>query len=217
MPANVPPTVSLTSPQANASLNGTTPISLTATATDSDGTVVKVEFYQDTTKIGESSTSPYAATWNNAPSGSFTLTALAYDDSGAAVRSAGVPVTVSGTSAPGGSPTPGLVNKVKPMALSPIIRAGAVAQFKLVNTQVNPSQPTVVKYAIGGNATAGVDYVAPNSVGQITIPAGARGVSMPLQTMTSTNGTRKTVVLTVLPGNGYTPGRATAVVRVIGR
>jgi hypothetical protein len=97
--------------------------------------------------------------------------------------------------------------------MSPIIRAGQVARFKLVSSEVDAAQPMVVNYSLGGTAAAGVDYAA-TATGQITIPAGARQVAMPLQTMTAASG-RKTLVLTIMPGNGYTPGRANAVVRIL--
>ena len=206
--ANIPPSVSLTNPQTGASFNGSTPISMTATASDADGSVVKVEFYQDTNKIGQATTAPYSATWNSAPTGNFVLTALAYDDSGAAVRSAGARITV-GAPTPGSSPT--AATKIKPMALTPLVRAGSMARFKLIASGAS-TQPMVVNYSVTGTATAGVDYAA--ATGQITMPAGARSVSMPLQT-TTTSG-RKTLVLTVTPGNGYSPGRLNAVVRILG-
>jgi len=208
-PANIPPSVSLTNPQAGASFKGSTPISMTASATDADGSVVKVEFYQNSTKIGQANSAPYSAVWNGAPSGNFVLTALAYDDSGAAVRSAGASITV-GSAAPSASPA--AVTKIRPMAMTPLIRAGAMAKFKLVASQIDPNQPTVVNYSLTGSATAGVDYTA--SSGQVTIPAGARSVGMPLQTMAT--GAHKTLVLTVKPGNGYAPGRANAIIRILG-
>jgi hypothetical protein len=86
-----------------------------------------------------------------------------------------------------------------------------MARFKLVASEA-PNQPMVVNYSVSGTATAGVDYAA--TTGKITIPAGARSIAMPLQTKSSSG--RKTVVLTVMPGNGYTPGRANAVVRILG-
>jgi hypothetical protein len=212
--SNVPPSVSLTSPSAGASLNGTSPIGLSATATDSDGNIVKVEFYQGTTKIGESSVSPYAATWNNAPSGSFTLTALAYDDSGAAVRSSGVQVTVNGTS-PAPSATPTAADKIRVIAMTPIVKAGAMARFKVVATQT-PTQDLVVNYAMGGTATAGVQYSMTGMGGHATVPQGKRSVLVQMQTL-SIPGAKggKTAVMTVLPGTGYVAGRGNAVVRIM--
>jgi len=51
-PPNLPPTVSLTAPAAGAVFTAPATITLRATATDSDGTVAKVEFLNGATKLG---------------------------------------------------------------------------------------------------------------------------------------------------------------------
>lgn len=213
---NLPPSVSLTSPQANSSFNASSSIGLSATASDSDGAITKVEFYRDTNKIGESTSAPYSTTWSNVPSGNFLLTALAYDNSGAAVRSSGIPVTVSGGSA-APSPTPNNANKVRVLAMSPFVRAGNMARFKIVAAQMNPTQDTVVNYSLTGSATGGVNYSMTGMNGQATIPAGKRSVLLPMQTLkvAGSNG-NSNVAMGVLPGNGYVPGRGVAVVRILG-
>jgi len=71
-------------------------IALAAAATDSDGTVARVDFYQGTTLIGTAASAPYTYTWSNVTQGNYNLTALATDDRGAAATSAAVNVTVSG-------------------------------------------------------------------------------------------------------------------------
>ncbi len=93
--------MSLTAPANGATYTAPATVSLTATAADSDGTVSKVEFYQGATKLGEDTTSPYAYTWNSVAAGSYTLTAKAYDNSGAVTSSASVGITVN--AAPGGN------------------------------------------------------------------------------------------------------------------
>ncbi|HJT79717.1 MAG TPA: Ig-like domain-containing protein [Chthoniobacterales bacterium] len=210
---NRPPSVSLTSPQANSTFTANASIGLSAAASDPDGAITKVEFYRDTNKIGESASAPYSTTWSNAPSGSFTLTALAFDDSGAAVRSTGIPITISGTS-PASTPTPNAGNKVNVLALTPIVKGGGVARFKLITTQASPTN-TVVNYSLGGNATSGVNYSMKGMTGQVTIPSGKRSALMAMHTLNGP-GNRK-VTVSVAPGNGYTPGRGNAVVRIIGR
>src|SRR6185503_18132906 len=73
-------------------------LSLEADATDLDGTVTNVQFFAGTNKIGEASTSPWIASWSNALSGSYVLTAIAADNNGATTLSA--PVSVSITAPP---------------------------------------------------------------------------------------------------------------------
>lgn len=214
--SNQPPAVSLTSPQANSNFGAHKAIGLSANASDPDGTIAKVEFYRDTNKIGESTSAPYSATWNNVPSGSYTLTALAFDDSGAAVRSSGVPITVSGAS-PGASPTPNSGKKVRVIAMTPFVQEGAIARFKVVTTEVSQTD-TEVNYSLGGNAAGGVNYAMNKMTGHVKIPSGKRSVLMGMQTLKVPGHTaNRTVTVSVAPGNGYTPGRGAAVVRIIGR
>ena len=52
---------------------------ITATATETGGTIAKVEFYADTTKIGEADAAPYTMTWVDPDPGSYQLTAKATD------------------------------------------------------------------------------------------------------------------------------------------
>jgi hypothetical protein len=78
--ANMPPVVSLTSP--GNGQNFTTPanVAISANATDADGTISKVEFYNGSTKIGESFNAPYSMSWTNVPFGTYKLTAVATDN-----------------------------------------------------------------------------------------------------------------------------------------
>lgn len=68
---------------------------LTATATDSDGTIAKVEFFNGATKLGEVAASPYQYTWNGVAPGSYSLMAVAVDDKGARGNSAAAALVVA--------------------------------------------------------------------------------------------------------------------------
>jgi hypothetical protein len=95
--APTPPTISLVNPGAVGPYTGT-PLSvpLTATAADSDGTVAKVEFYVNGSKIGEDLTAPYnGVTWTVTGGGTYSLTAKATDNSGLITTSSAVSVTVA--------------------------------------------------------------------------------------------------------------------------
>ena len=96
---NVPPTVSLTSPTNHAAFNAPASISLSATASDSDGTVTNVAFYQGATLLANVTTAPYLFTWTNVPSGVYALSAVATDNSGASTTSSVVNVTVANLAA----------------------------------------------------------------------------------------------------------------------
>ena len=92
---NVAPTVSITSPADNSSFATPASITITATATDADGSISKVEFYNGATLIGTSTTSPYSFTWTGAAAGPYSITAKATDNSGAVTTSAAINTTVN--------------------------------------------------------------------------------------------------------------------------
>jgi MYXO-CTERM domain-containing protein len=98
---NALPVVQVTGPARDAPLTST-PVPVTASAGDSDGQVVKVEFFVDTfTSLGSDDSEPYQVMWH-AEGGAHQLTAVATDDRGASVRS--VPLTVVVPSGLGGPP-----------------------------------------------------------------------------------------------------------------
>ncbi|MBI4210560.1 MAG: Ig-like domain-containing protein [Candidatus Diapherotrites archaeon] len=92
---NIAPASSITSPAANSNFMPGSNITIQANATDGDGTVSKVEFYNGATLLGEDTTSPYTYTWSSVAAGTYTLTAKATDNLGATTTSAGVSITVS--------------------------------------------------------------------------------------------------------------------------
>jgi len=93
--ANYPPTVSVTAPASNATYTAPVALTINADAADDDGLVMKVEFFQNGTKIGEDLTSPFSYVWADVPAGSYTLTSKATDDLGSQTTSAAVAVTVN--------------------------------------------------------------------------------------------------------------------------
>lgn len=93
--SNAPPTVALTAPANGATFTAGTNITLTATASDTDGTVAKVEFFRDVAKLGEDTSSSYSLVWSNVMAGTYQLTARATDNVGATNTSAAVTVQVA--------------------------------------------------------------------------------------------------------------------------
>lgn len=94
-PPNQPPTVSLTSPVNNTSFVAPASITINANATDGDGSISKVDFYNGSTLLSTDVTSPYAFTWSNVAVGNYTITARATDNNGAVTTSSVVSVTVT--------------------------------------------------------------------------------------------------------------------------
>lgn len=89
------PTVSVTSPVGGTQLPVNTPAVVIATAADSDGNIASVQFFANTVSIGSSSVYPYNVTWTPTSLGNYALTAQATDNSGNAVTSVGVQITVT--------------------------------------------------------------------------------------------------------------------------
>lgn len=97
---NQPPIVSITSPTANQAFS-TAPanITITANASDPDGAVSKVEFYNGSTLLGTVTSAPYTYAWTNVAAGNYTITAKAYDNNGA-VSSTSVSISVGSSGQP---------------------------------------------------------------------------------------------------------------------
>ena len=85
---NNPPSVQITSPSNNQSFTAGSNVVINANASDSDGTITKVEFLRGSgvpgniKKIGEDTTAPYSFTWLSPPGGTYVLTARATDSDG---------------------------------------------------------------------------------------------------------------------------------------
>ena len=100
---NVAPTVAISAPVDNATIVAPTAVTLTAEATDSDGTIAKVEFFSGATLLATVTQAPYAYVWNAVTPGSYAFTAKATDDLGLASTSVAKPLTVA---APAGAAKP---------------------------------------------------------------------------------------------------------------
>ncbi len=79
--SNIAPTVSITNPINNADLPAGD-ILIEADASDTDGSVATVEFYEGSNYLGEDATSPYSFIWTSVSDGCYTVTAKAIDDVG---------------------------------------------------------------------------------------------------------------------------------------
>jgi hypothetical protein len=91
--SNQPPTVVLTGPPTGSVFVATSPVTVTANAFDPDGVIARVEFYANAVKIGEDNSGPFGISWTNNLVGTFSLTAVAVDDSSLTRTSAPVSVT----------------------------------------------------------------------------------------------------------------------------
>jgi len=92
---NVAPTVSISTPADKAVFITGENIILTSSASDTDGTISKVEFFDGPTLLGSATATPYTYTWANASPGNHVLTVKATDNSGAITTSLPINITVN--------------------------------------------------------------------------------------------------------------------------
>jgi len=110
-PVNQPPSVSISSPTKGVAFVAPATFTIDANASDNDGTVVKVEFYNGTVKLGEKTTAPWSFTWKDVKDGSYVLTAVATDNSNTRTVSASVTVVVEKAAA--------AINQLPAVAIAP--------------------------------------------------------------------------------------------------
>lgn len=96
-PTPNPITVQLTSPSSNTTYSVGTSPTLSASASNSKGVISQVAFKANTQVLGTFTATPYSMTWNNPAAGTYTVTATASDDKGAAATSSPITVKISKT------------------------------------------------------------------------------------------------------------------------
>jgi hypothetical protein len=99
-PVNQPPTVSITSPASGATFTAPATVALTASASDPENRMSRVDFYRNGTLISGDSTAPFTATIASVAAGTYSLTAIARDLDGATATSAAVNITVTAAVSP---------------------------------------------------------------------------------------------------------------------
>jgi transcription elongation GreA/GreB family factor len=231
-PANAAPTISIDTPTASQTFASGAAIAIAATAADSDGTITKVEFFADGTKIGEDTTAPYSFNWTGATAGAHTITASAIDDAGATALSASRSITVSAPPSPPPPPPPPPANQLpttsitspatgfKPNAPAAVALAATAADAdgtiaKVEFFRVNPAAPVFDATTLVGQATAvgtppsyqfttsALAAGTYNFVARATDNAGGVGTSASVQ-----------VIVNALPTVSITAPAANAVVQV---
>jgi len=90
------PSVSLTAPANGAQYAVPATVGISATASDSDGSIARVDFYSNGGLLGSGTFSGglYNLTWSNVVAGNYTLTAKAIDNSGVTTTSSAISITV---------------------------------------------------------------------------------------------------------------------------
>ncbi|HEY8344237.1 MAG TPA: glycoside hydrolase family 48 protein [Bacillota bacterium] len=149
-----PPSVTIVNPLDGAVFTAPATIAIEAIAADQDGTVVKVEFFSGSTKLGEDISAPYTFTWSPVAVGDYTITARAVDNEALATVSTPVLVTVtaggSGLSAPSG------------------LSATALGSSRISLDWADNNEPNLAGYRVYAATAAGVTPSAENLVARTT-------------------------------------------------
>src|SRR5215210_6037744 len=166
---NSAPSVSITQPAAGAAFTAPATVGIVASASDSDGTVAKVEFYNGATKLGEDTSAPYTYDWAGVPAGSYSVTARAIDDLGAQTTSAALVVTVAAGNQP---PTTRITSPID----------GAIFPWHptiTIDATASDADGTIARvefYRADGATLLGSDTSAPYSYRWKNAPSGAHSL-----------------------------------------
>jgi len=158
---DAPPSVGLTSPTNSGLYLSYSNISLTASASDVDGSVLQVQFYRGATSLGVVSNMPYSSFWTNAMPGTYSITARATDNCGIITTSSVANIIVAGITIT--SPT----NDAVLLAPADIQLAAAVSD----NTSISGLQ-----YFTNG-VSAGFAYSQPYALAQTGLSSGVYVIS----------------------------------------
>ena len=151
-----PPTATVTSPLAGATVSGTVPV--TATATDNVG-VTSLQIQLDGINLGAAGTSsPVTVSWNTTLSaaGSHRLSAIASDLAGNVGTSADVLVTVNNAAAPPPAlvTVPNVVGQTQATAQTNITNAGLVFAINRASSATVPAGVVISQTPVGGASAA---------------------------------------------------------------
>lgn len=194
-PVNQPPTVGLTAPTAGQTFTAPATVAIAANAADTDGTVAKVDFYQGATLLGTDTSSPYTYSWQNVAAGSYSITAKATDNQGAATTSAPVGITVMPDS------TPALV--VSPLSLA--VPEAGTANFTVKLSKAPTSNVTVSTARTSGDA----DLTVSAATRTFTPANWNTAQNVPVSAANDADNTSGTAQFTV-SASGYSPVVVTA-------
>ncbi len=180
------PAVTITAPSAGQTYNA--PVTLTATVSDTVGTISKVEFFEGSTQIGPDLTSsPYTYNWTNPATGSHTIVAKATDSYNAVGTSSGVAFTVNDV--PGVS-----------LVVSPGSPQAAPVTLTLTATVTNTYGTISQVQFFNNGMLIGTDITSPYSISWSSVEAsGSNGLSLTAKATDSYSavGTSNTVSYTV--------------------
>ena len=94
---NQSPTITITAPSNETVYSAPASINITATASDADGTIKDVKFYNGATLLYTDTSYPFTYTWTQVATGTYSITAVATDNNSATTTSTAITVIVNTT------------------------------------------------------------------------------------------------------------------------
>jgi len=197
------PLIAITAPAEGTVFSAGSDVIISAEASDTDGTIMQVEFYKDNELIGQDLFPPYNLVWPALVPGNYTLTARAWDDTGLSTLSEGIGITVE-------PPAPELA--VTPENQNVSAASGTAAYIVASNTGWTATCNAgwcIVTTAGSGNGTILAEFTANASaierIAEITVTV--EGLVPVTVTLTQAGAVDKVLNLTVLlqglyAGNG---------------
>ncbi len=195
---NNAPTVSITLPTNNATVSTGSTVIINATAFDADGSVTRVEFYQGTTLLGTSTTSPFSFTWVNVPTGSYVLTAKAYDNLNAIGTSTPINLLVAVAN------DAGVLSIVSPSGT--VATASVTPSVTLKNFGLTTLTSTIISYKIDANAWSTFNWTGNLATGaslSVALPT-ITGYAIGAHTFTASSGLVNSNPDDNTPNNAFT-------------
>jgi chitinase len=89
------PGIGITAPADKSTFTSGTDIKIQAFATDDNGPVARMDFYEGTNRLIEDTMPPYEYVWQKVEAGEYTLSVAAVDDQGNELSSSSITVTVT--------------------------------------------------------------------------------------------------------------------------
>jgi PKD repeat protein len=211
--AAVPPAVELVAPAAGARIPIPATVRLAATVT-SARPIVRVEFYRDNTKLGETRAAPYEFTWTNPAPGPYTLSTIAIDDTGAFTLSrlvnvtvfnaASAPPQVALTSPPAG--TTALPGATLMLAANATDRDGSIVLVEFFNGAEKVGESRAAPFGFAWSPPAGNHTLTARA----TDNDGQSAVTAPVAVAVRDSAPGRVINFSVLAGVG--PGNAAIIV-----
>ena len=169
---NKAPVVAISAPLNNVSLIAPASLTIAANASDADGTISKVEFYNGSTKLGEDLTSPYNYAWSNIAAGTYSITARAIDNNLLLSSSSIIVVNVTtGTVTSGTAPS---VSITSPLTSTSVPAPGRI----VINANATDPNGRITKVEFyNGTTRLGQDTKKPYSYTWLNVPAGTYSIT----------------------------------------